>query len=924
MKKLIQVGMVLGIIFYVICIASAGKVDVGTSGKVGIGEYSIEYQVVKAGGKTYTPECFECDLPIAITYNAPAGKDLKLINLAKGYFKVKEGKSIFGRAKQDKIKFKQLEILVNKSYTVDVPVYGWIQDGGNCSSIQISGNTLKCIINSTFYYTVAKNGTSATARRVWDGYNSTHWWGSKWIIKSWKTETRYKWVWRPIKPTDRVSPGETVVINFHASRVPDAGRFKADFIPQVSINGINLDFSNLAWWNASWEKVMLFNVTTPPTTADAVYKLVIDGANWTLYNATGAVEATATSAVFWSLVQADGDDLRIANESNEIYWWRESWDYTNQKTTVWIRLPAGSEMIKVVYGNDNATATAYEDPTKVFDWYDVDWGDLTQYTYVYVNANYTWSQVLSGIDGNTLEASTTEIGKTYFNTQATLNDLIIEVDVRRTGTSTNEQPGVVMYANSSYFIEFRLSKYSTTDVMYIIEYINNTEYSTSITTTTNFNSIYHLIVKKKNSKVLFEVYNVSNNNAFVGSLSKSTNFTFDVIAGLMAASGAGTMYFDNLIVYTIVDSANFLDGREQPVAKPPTDPTNITFNRTAYYVGNIINATASGSTDPEGVGVTYYYNFTVNGVEKQTWSTDNTYKITVDDAHAQIMVCAKAYNGYRFSNATCAYIPPDGYVQNTPPVVTSYDTDKDSYMVGENITATMTATDADNDTLTYEYKFEDVTTATILQDWSTNNIYTVTAAEDGHTIRVWFRAYDGYNYSSEVYKDVVVAKATPPQIINVTPAPPITIYEGTITFSATVNQTADCEWVLNGARQEWDSATTSPSFTYTFSAGNYTLTLIAHNHTLPSLTDSYTWQISVSVQPTPTPETYRILKTSSLSALLLASLAAFMLILFGLVAYLAGKTGSGAALLIVSVIIFVMVMFGLWAALHMFKLAGWT
>jgi hypothetical protein len=72
---------------------------------------------------------------------------------------------------------------------------------------------------------------------------------------------------------------------------------------------------------------------------------------------------------------------------------------------------------------------------------------------------------------------------------------------------------------------------------------------------------------------------------------------------------------------------------------PPTTPTTLTLN-------------ASGSTDAEGDSITYYYKFYNNndGVIRQDWSTTNTYTIQAADAHDNIRVYAKAYDGYEYSN----------------------------------------------------------------------------------------------------------------------------------------------------------------------------------------------------------------------------------------------------------------------------------
>jgi hypothetical protein len=72
----------------------------------------------------------------------------------------------------------------------------------------------------------------------------------------------------------------------------------------------------------------------------------------------------------------------------------------------------------------------------------------------------------------------------------------------------------------------------------------------------------------------------------------------------------------------------------------------------------------------------------------------------------------------------------------------------------------------------------------------------------------------------------------------------------TVTFSATSNQSSDNEFLLNGTRVKWSNDTTSPFYVNTTpSVGTYNLTLIARNQTDPSLTDSITWEWTVTDLP---------------------------------------------------------------------------
>lgn len=69
------------------------------------------------------------------------------------------------------------------------------------------------------------------------------------------------------------------------------------------------------------------------------------------------------------------------------------------------------------------------------------------------------------------------------------------------------------------------------------------------------------------------------------------------------------------------------------------------------------------------------------------------------------------------------------------------------------------------------------------------------------------------------------------------------------TFKATSSQASYNEFLLNGVRVAWSNGT-FPIYTNTpLSAGTHTLTLVAHNTIDPSLTDSITWEWTVTGMP---------------------------------------------------------------------------
>jgi hypothetical protein len=96
-------------------------------------------------------------------------------------------------------------------------------------------------------------------------------------------------------------------------------------------------------------------------------------------------------------------------------------------------------------------------------------------------------------------------------------------------------------------------------------------------------------------------------------------------------------------VASCVDVINLTVEGVGALNNPPTPPTLIT-DKDRYYSGETIIATASGSVDPDGDPITYYYRFDdyTLGTILQDWSTVNTYTITVSEEGHIIRVYAKA------------------------------------------------------------------------------------------------------------------------------------------------------------------------------------------------------------------------------------------------------------------------------------------
>jgi len=133
-------------------------------------------------------------------------------------------------------------------------------------------------------------------------------------------------------------------------------------------------------------------------------------------------------------------------------------------------------------------------------------------------------------------------------------------------------------------------------------------------------------------------------------------------------------------------------------AVAPTDPTDITGFPTHLYVGNTLTVTASGGTDAHNDTITYHYKFyNVNeSTIRQDWSATNSYTIQVSDAHDTIRVYAKSTT--TGENSPGDYFKDD-FVENKAPTISSGSITIDSHESSD--TATVSASDADGDSLAY-------------------------------------------------------------------------------------------------------------------------------------------------------------------------------------------------------------------------------
>jgi hypothetical protein len=245
---------------------------------------------------------------------------------------------------------------------------------------------------------------------------------------------------------------------------------------------------------------------------------------------------------------------------------------------------------------------------------------------------------------------------------------------------------------------------------------------------------------------------------------------------------------DNIRVFAMANDGyeNSTDNKENSIIvanTAPTAPTTLTLN--SPKVGEVLTASASGSTDNDGDSITYYFKFynENHSTIKKDWSTDNFYTIQTSDNHDNIMVYARASDGYENSSDKENSI----IVANTAPTAPTTLT-LNSPKVGEVLTASASgSTDNDGDSITYYIKFYNENHSTIRQDWSITNTYTILAADNHDNIRVYAKARDGYENSGEFENSIIVANTVPTKPTNLLPSTRRTSTSVTISCVGTDN-----------------------------------------------------------------------------------------------------------------------------------------
>ena len=202
------------------------------------------------------------------------------------------------------------------------------------------------------------------------------------------------------------------------------------------------NYVNLDIWHVKGEHVKFQTTTTP--TDYAQYRINISGTTWSIYNVTGAFEASGTITDFWSKVSTTGSDIRVFDQNgNLMYFWIEEFDYTNQNAVIWVNLTAGSSELNIAYGNSLATESNYEDGEQVFIAFDDYENDLSNWEFTNSAA---WSRSTSAAAEGTYGLEHDGNDKWARHVQAINLDKVV-VETFASKNEASNAVGIMLYAN---------------------------------------------------------------------------------------------------------------------------------------------------------------------------------------------------------------------------------------------------------------------------------------------------------------------------------------------------------------------------------------------------------------------------------------------------------------------------------------------
>jgi hypothetical protein len=262
----------------------------------------------------------------------------------------------------------------------------------------------------------------------------------------------------------------------------------------------------------------------------------------------------------------------------------------------------------------------------------------------------------------------------------------------------------------------------------------------------------------------------------------------------------------------------------------PPIPANLISTQGNFWINNSWQAGAGNATDS--------YNVSVNG----SWmnGTTSTYYNDTVGPHGWSNITVWAYNNSDGGSLSSAPVSQSMQVANNAPLQTAIG--NKSVDEGDLLAFTVSATDIDNDTITYG------TNATKGSFNTTTGNFSWTPSYGDAGIYTWsFNSSDGYGgIASETI--TVTVNNVPLSITSSSPiGDPATMAGTARTFGIVLNRTASATWYIDGSAVQTDSSIASANYTNsTATAGTYNVTVAA--------TDGYDsvskqWNWIVNSQP---------------------------------------------------------------------------
>ena len=197
------------------------------------------------------------------------------------------------------------------------------------------------------------------------------------------------------------------------------------------------------------------------------------------------------------------------------------------------------------------------------------------------------------------------------------------------------------------------------------------------------------------------------------------------------------------------------------VANTPPTLAGVTLSTTTPQEGDTISATLGAASDADGDRISFKYAWKVNGSTVSTATTLTSADFDKGDTVELVVTPTDGVDdGTPVSSGTVT-------VQNTAPVISTVTLSPTSPQTADTVSAAVSATDADGDSLTYTYAWKvngttvSATTATLASSFF----------KKGDTIQVTVTPSDGDDSGSAVSSSVITAVNTPASISSVTLSP---------------------------------------------------------------------------------------------------------------------------------------------------------